>query len=59
MPLMVSRPLCTFWIIRGIGNKRGNWVITNIRFIRDIVAIRVIRVIRVIRAITHIKLLGY
>ena len=59
MPIMVSRPLSLLWIIRGIKNNRGNWVITNIRFIRDIVAIRVIRVIRVIRAITHIKLLGY
>ena len=44
------------WIIRGIGNNRCNRVITNIRFIGDIAAIRVFRVIRDTRGITHIKL---
>jgi hypothetical protein len=41
------------WIIRAIGNNIGNRVITNIRFIRDIVAIRVFRIIRVITGIAH------
>jgi hypothetical protein len=42
-------------IFRGIGNNTNNSVITNIRFISDIVAIWVFRVIRIIRGITHIQ----
>ncbi len=37
------------WIIRSIGNNRGNRVITKIRFIRDIAIIMVCRVIRYMR----------
>ena len=59
--------MCQLWflelfallrIFRGIGNNRGNRLITNIRFIRDIAAKRVFRVIRDTRGITHIKLIS-
>ena len=46
------------WLIRCIGNNRGNRLITNNRLIRNIAAIRVFRVIRDTRGITHIKLIS-
>ncbi len=45
------------WIIRGIGNNRGNRLITKIRFIRDNTTIMVFKVIRDIRGMTHINVI--